>query len=126
MPDLPQRFAGWVRDGRLDTGMKVRKLPKILDAKEAVRLLEVDGFDAAEEYLAERNPREQEMYLLMERARARLAEMSVVELVEAKQSAERVEILEDLRQTVTDVLDNIGRVGVRETGRKAGAGRRRR
>jgi hypothetical protein len=126
MADLPQRFAGWVRDGRLDTGMKVRKLPKILDAKEAVRLLEVDGFDAAEEYLAERNPREQEMYLLMERARARLAEMSVVELVEAKQSAERIEILEALRQTVTDVLDNIERVGVRETRRKPAAARQRR
>ncbi len=126
MPDLAQRFAGWVRDGRLDTGMKVRKLPKILDAKEAVRLLEVDGFDAAEEYLSERNPREQEMYLLMERARARLAEMSVVELVEAKHSPERLEILEALQQTVTDVLDNIERVAVRQTQRKAGGGRKRR
>lgn len=126
MPDLPERFAGWVRDGRLDTGMKVRKLPKILDAKEAVRLLEVEGFDVAEEYLSERNPREQEMYLLMERARSRLAEMSVVELIEAKQSPERLEILESLRQTVTDVLDNIERVAVRPTQRKAGGGRRRR
>jgi hypothetical protein len=126
MPDLAQRFAGWVRDGRLDTGMKVRKLPKILDAKEAVRLLEVDGFDAAEEYLSERNPREQEMYLLMERARARLAEMTVVELVEAKHSLERLEILEALRQTVTDVLENIERVAVRETQRNAGSTRKRR
>jgi hypothetical protein len=126
MPDLAERFASWVRDGRLDTGMKVRKLPKILDAKEAVRLLEVDGFDAAEEYLSERNPREQEMYLLMERARARLAEMSVVELVEAKHSPERLEILEALRQTVTDVLDNIERVAVRETQRKPGSARKRR
>src|SRR5207237_3186328 len=89
MPDLAERFAGWVRDGRIDTGMKVRKLPKILDAEEAVRLLEIDGFDAAEEYLSERNPREQEMYLLMERARTRLAEMSVVEMVEARGSPER-------------------------------------
>jgi len=48
--------------------MKVRKLPKILDAKEAARLLDVDGFHAAEEYLSERNPSEQEMYLLMERS----------------------------------------------------------
>ncbi|MGJ4941423.1 hypothetical protein ACQR1W_12690 [Bradyrhizobium sp. HKCCYLS1011] len=125
MPDLPQRFAGWVRDGRVDTGMKVRKLPKILDAKEALRLLEVDGFDAAEEYLSERNPREQEMYLLMERARARLADMSVVELVEAKQSPERIEILEALRQTVADVLDNIERLAPREPSRRAGAGRNR-
>ena len=35
-PDLAQRFAGWVRDGRVDTGMKVRKLPKILDANAAI------------------------------------------------------------------------------------------
>jgi hypothetical protein len=124
MPDLPQRFAGWVRDGRLDTGMKVRKLPKILDAEDAVRLLEVDGFDAAEEYLSERNPREQEMYLLIERARSRLAEMSVVELVEAKHSPERLEILEGLRQTVIDVLDNIERLAVRKTQRKIGSRKR--
>ncbi|MCK1539818.1 MULTISPECIES: hypothetical protein [unclassified Bradyrhizobium] len=126
MPDLPERFAGWVRDGRVDTGMKVRKLPKILDAEEAIRLLEIDGFDAAEEYLSERNPREQEMYLLMERARARLADMSVVELVDAKQSPERIEILKALRQTVTDVLDNIDRVVARDTPRRANSGRRRR
>jgi hypothetical protein len=126
MPDLAERFAGWVHDGRIDTGMKVRKLPKILDAKEAVRLLDIDGFDAAEVYLSERNPREQEMYLLMERARTRLAEMSVVEMVEARQSPERLEILESLRQTLGDVLDNIERVVIREpASRKAGAGRKR-
>jgi hypothetical protein len=126
MPDLAERFAGWVRDGRIDTGMKVRKLPKILDAKEAVRLLEIDGFDAAEVYLSERNPREQEIYLLMERARTRLAEMSVVEMVEARQSPERLEILESLRQTLGDVLDNIERVVIREpASRKVGAGRKR-
>jgi hypothetical protein len=101
-------------------------LPKILDAKQAVRLLEVDGFDAAEEYLTERNPREQEMYLLMEKARARLAEMSVVELVEAKHSPDRLEILEALRQTVNDVLDNIERVAVREQQRQVGGARKRR
>ena len=67
MKVLPERFARWVRDGQVDTGMKVRKLPKILDAKEAVRLLEVNGFDAAEEYIAENNPREQELYLQLER-----------------------------------------------------------
>ena len=29
-PQLAQRFAKWVRDGRLDTGMRVRRLPRIL------------------------------------------------------------------------------------------------
>ncbi len=125
MPDLPERFAHWVKDGRVDTGMKVRKLPKILDAKEALRLLEIDGFDAAEEYLSETNPREQEFYLLMERARARLADMSIAEMVEARQGPERLEVLEGLRDTLADVLDNIGRVVARETSRRAGTGRKR-
>jgi hypothetical protein len=124
MPDLPERFAHWVRDGRIDTGMKVRKLPKILDAKEAIRLLEIDGFDAAEDYLSDQNPREQELYLLLERARARLAGMSITEMVEARQSPERLEVLESLRETLDDVLGNIQRVVVRETGRKAKAGRK--
>lgn len=126
MPDLPERFARWVRDGQVDTGMKVRKLPKILDAKEALRLLEVDGFDAAEEYLTERNPREQELYLLIERTRGRLSEMSVTEMIAARQSPERLEILESLRQTLSDVLDNIGRVsGGSASSRKARGDRNR-
>jgi hypothetical protein len=110
MSDLPERFARWVRDGQVDTGMKVRKLPRILDAKEAVRLLEVDGFDAAEAYLSENNPREQELYLLVERTRARLAKMSISELVEARQCPERLEILSSLGETLAEVMDNVDRV----------------
>lgn len=114
MQDLPERFAHWVMDGRVDTGMKVRKLPKILDAEEALRLLEIEGFDAAEEYVAEKNPREQEFYLLMERARLRLADMSVSEMLEATRSGERLEVLEALRGTLDDVLDNVRRLGARK------------
>ena len=49
MPNLPERFARWVRDGQVDTGMRVRKLPKTSRRREALRLLELNGFDAAEE-----------------------------------------------------------------------------
>ena len=41
MEDLPGRFARWVRDGQVSTGMRVRRLPKILDVDEATRLLEI-------------------------------------------------------------------------------------
>ncbi|KRQ04924.1 hypothetical protein [Bradyrhizobium manausense] len=120
MENLPERFAHWVMDGRVDTGMKVRKLPKILDADEAVRLLEIEGFDAAEEYLAAKNPREQEFYLLMERTRQRLADMSVSEMMEAARGSDRLEVLENLRETLDDVLDNVRRVGTRKArGRRA-------
>jgi hypothetical protein len=125
MPDLPARFARWVRDGQVDTGVKVRKLPKILDAKEAVRLLEIDGFDAAEEYLSEKNPREQEFYLLLERTRLRLTEMSVTDMVAARQSPERLEVLSALRETLGEVMDNIDRVAVKAGRRTARAGRKR-
>jgi hypothetical protein len=108
-PYLPERFARWVRDGRIDTGMRVRKLPKILDAEEATRLLEVEGFDAAEQYLAERDPREQELYLVLERARARLKNMSVSELVQVQSSPERLAILTSLQSQLGEVLSNVDR-----------------
>ena len=33
--DLPTRFSKWVRDDKIPTGAKVRRLPKILDVAEA-------------------------------------------------------------------------------------------
>src|SRR5260370_36745769 len=82
IPDLPERFARWVRDGRIDTGARVRRLPRILDSTEATRLLDVVGFEAAEEYLTRNHPEEQELYALVERTRNRLGLMNVTELVE--------------------------------------------
>jgi len=107
MEELPERFARWVRDGRISTGMRVRRLPKILDVEEATRLLEVEGFDAAEEYLAEHNPREQELYLLLERARLRLKDMSVNEFIEVQSSPERLAILNALRTQIEEVISNV-------------------
>src|SRR6202007_379069 len=89
MSDLPQRFARWVRDERLDTGARVRRLPRILDSKEATRLLDVVGFEAADEYLAKQHPEEQEVYALVERTRDRLSLMTVTELIELSGSPER-------------------------------------
>ena len=108
-PDLPDRFAR-VRDGRVNTGMRVRRLPRILDAKEAARLLDVEGFDAAEQYLARHDPREQELYVTLERTRERLSNMNVSELIEAQQSPERLAILYELQAALTEVLANVGRV----------------
>jgi hypothetical protein len=110
MPDLPERFAQWVRDGKVDTGMRVRKLHKILDTPEALRLLEITGFDAAEEALSKKDPREQELYVVLERARARLSDITVNELVEARESKERLEILRALREQVDTVIENVERV----------------
>jgi hypothetical protein len=110
MPDLPERFARWVRDGRIATGARVRRLPKILDSKEATRLLEVVGFDAAEEYLAKQHPEQQELYALIERARSRLECMTVTELVELSGSQERQDILRALQQELARVLKTLARV----------------
>jgi hypothetical protein len=113
--NLPERFARWVRDDRINTGMRVRRLPKILDVEEATRLLEVEGFDAAEEYLAEHNPREQELYLLLERARLRLKDMSVNELVEVQNSPERLAILTALQGQIEEVISNVEQFGKSST-----------
>ena len=108
--DLPQRFARWVRDGRINTGMRVRRLPKILDSAEATRLLEVEGFDAADQLLAEKDPREQELYLVLERARSRLGDMTLNEFVQASGSPDRLAVLEALRVQVEAVIESVRRI----------------
>ena len=108
--DLPERFARWVRDGRIDTGARVRRLPRILDSSEATRLLDVIGFDAADEYLAKQHPEEQELYALLERTRARLAAMTVTELMELSASKDRKEIMQTLQEELSSILEAMERV----------------
>jgi hypothetical protein len=110
MTDLPERFARWVRDAHIDTGARVRRLPKILDSDEATRLLDVIGFDAAEEYLARHNPEEHELYSLVERTRERLSLMTVSELVELGASNERREIMNGLRSQMEAILEAVNRM----------------
>lgn len=109
-PDLQERFARWVRDGRIDTGARVRRLPRILDSKEATRLLDVVGFQAADQYLAKQHPEEQELYALIDRTRDRLSLITVAELMELTRSKERQEILKNLQQEVSTVLQAMDRV----------------
>lgn len=108
-PDLPERFARWVNLGRVDTGARVRRLPKILDSEEATRLLEVVGFDAADELLARQNPEEQGLYALVEGCRQRLQNMNVSELVELRGSPERQAILRSLCEDVNGALSTAAR-----------------
>jgi hypothetical protein len=110
IPDLPERFVRWVRDGHIDTGARVRRLPRILDSEEATRLLDVVGFDAADEYLAKQHPEEQELYALLERTRARLSVMTVTELMELGRSRERQEIIGMLQHELSGVMDAMERV----------------
>lgn len=110
IPDLPERFARWVRDARIDTGARVRRLPRILDSNEATRLLDAVGFDAADEYLARNHPEEQELYALIERTRGRLALMNVTELVQLAGSDERRGILYGLRDEVSRILEAVQRL----------------
>ncbi len=108
--DLPERFARWVRDSRIDTGARVRRLPRILDSKEATRLLEVVGFEAADEYLAKQHPEEQELYALVERTRDRLSLMTVTELMELGSSPDRKEILQTLQRELSNIMEAVERV----------------
>lgn len=110
IPDLQNKFAGWVRDERIDTGAKVRRLPRILDSKEATRLLDVIGFDAADEYLGKQHPEEQELYALLERAKARIQVMTVAELMELSRSDSRQGILLALEEELRRVLEAVERV----------------
>lgn len=111
IPQLPEKFARWVRDGHINTGARVRRLAKILDSEEATRLLDVVGFDAAEDYLATTQPAQQELYALIERARSRLAEMTVSELVELGASEDRKGILRSLQDETARVLGTLESLG---------------
>jgi hypothetical protein len=102
--NLPARFARWVKTGKVSTGERVRRLPKILDSAEAARLLEVAGFDAAEEYLKRERPEEQELYALVEKTRARLCAITLGELSELKDSPDRIAILIGLHVAVDVAL----------------------
>ena len=108
--DLPTRFSKWVRDDKIPTGAKVRRLPKILDVEEAVKLLEVSGFDVADEYIAKQNPREQELYLVLERARTRLYDMPLTEVAELANSSDRLDILRGLQAQIEKTLDGASRL----------------
>jgi hypothetical protein len=110
IPDLPERFSRWVRDGQLNTGAQVRRLPRVLASKEATRLLDTVGFEAANEYLAKQHPEEQELYSLLERTRSRLSHMTVTELIELSGSDERLEILTSLQQEISIVLATVQRL----------------
>jgi hypothetical protein len=113
--DLPTRFSKWVRDDKIPTGAKVRRLPKILDVDEAVKLLEVSGFDAADEYIGKQNPREQELYLVLERARTRLYDMPLTEAAELANSSDRLDILRGLQAQIEKTLDGASRLANRPT-----------
>jgi hypothetical protein len=111
IPDLPERFARWVRDARIDKGARVRRLPRILDSPEATRLLDAVGFSAADEYLAKQHPEEQELYALVERTRTRLELMTVTELLELAGSKEQKIIIQALQQEISRILEAVERVG---------------
>lgn len=104
--DLPERFSTWVRDGQINTGAKVRKLPKVLERDDTLQLLQIEGFDAAEELLAKTDPKEHELYLTLEKARARLQQITMVELTELAASAERLQVVRSLQEQLEAVLEN--------------------
>jgi hypothetical protein len=116
--DLPERFARWVRDGQVNTGAKVRRLTKVLDHGEALKLLEVEGFDAAERFLTRAEPKEQELYATVEKARTRLQELTVTELVELASSPDRLMILQELHSQIELVIESAERFGRRGAGAK--------
>lgn len=119
--NLPERFSRWVRDGQINTGAKVRKLPKVLEREDALQLLEIDGFDAAEQLLARTDPREHELYLTLEKARTRLQQITVAELADLAGSAERMQIVVALQEQLASVLENAEHFGRRRTPTAAAA-----
>jgi hypothetical protein len=107
MPGLRRKFSEWVRDGRIDTGARVRRLPRILSSAEATRLLEVSGAEAAEEFLARSNPQDQELYAVLERARSRVRAIGLRDLKELRESPPRQAIVRALYDDLGELLDEV-------------------
>jgi hypothetical protein len=112
-PDLPIRFAEWVRDGKIDTGAKVRKLSKVVEHPAALAVLDAQGFDAAEQALSNAIPKEHELYITLEKARTRLDALTIMELQELAESADRMEIVQALQQQLSSVLQGANRLRAR-------------
>lgn len=55
-PGAEDLFVNWVGTGKLDQGIQVRELPSILEDEDAVRMLTLEGFAAAQRLMAEDNP----------------------------------------------------------------------
>ncbi len=104
--ELPKHFAAWVRDEKIDTGAKVRRLPKVLDSTEARRLLEASGFQAAEEFLQQQNPLERDLYGLIEQARVRLSKITLDEFYELRDRDDLQAILRGLQDELNRKLDD--------------------
>lgn len=105
IPDLRERFAHWVRDEKVNTGAKVRRLTRVVEQGAALKLLESDGFDAAEQFLAKTDPREQELYAMLEKMRLRLQHVTVAELVELAKSSDRLEIMREMQTQIESVIE---------------------
>lgn len=118
IPDLQERFARWVRDEKVNTGAKVRRMTKVVENGDALKLLEDAGFDAAEQFLAKADPREQELYATLEKTRARLQQVTVTELVDLAKSPERLEIMRDLQSQIAAVIETAEQF-THNTGRRA-------
>ena len=106
-PSLAIRFVSWVANDRINTGERVRRLPRILESTRAVQLLENVGFDTAEEYLRQQHPEEQELYALLEKTRGRLESMTVTELDELGPSRERLHIVLGLQCAIDKILSAV-------------------
>jgi hypothetical protein len=72
---------------------------------QALKLLEVSGFDAAEALLGKVDPREQEFYATLEKTNGRLQQLNVKELIELAASPERLNILKDLQRQLQAVVE---------------------
>ncbi len=106
---LSQKFAHWVSDGKVDKAVKVRRLAKILEHEDAMKVLEADGFDAADRYIVKADPKEQELYAVMDKACSRLRDLTATELIQLAESDDRQAILADLRGQIDLVLESASR-----------------
>ena len=54
--ELEEKFCGWVANGKIPKAEQTRQLAKMLENKEAMKIVEKSGIDKAFEYVADKDP----------------------------------------------------------------------
>lgn len=101
---LKKEFAVWVRNGKIDKGVQVRSLPKILDSPEARKLLSKFGFRTAKEYIAKKDPSEHDLFATAMDLSEQLSQLRLDEIEQLKASDDRQDVLRELKDKIYRVL----------------------
>lgn len=107
-PGAENLFVQWVGTNKLDQGIHVRDLPAVLADDEAVRVLTVDGFNAAQKVISEDNPAVTSKLFrrMVEMTEAlRKAQLDDIQRVRQSRDSKARRIVKEMKDSLTHFLE---------------------